>query len=145
MLNPICLHQVKHGIKKIKGVLKFADGDMIVMYTTLLQVIGIPLLFFFFFDVCRWRRGKHSGIWWMGWLKRHKEVWPSIERSLVGAWQGCCLFFIQVVCDLRDPREISWSFSHLFLSKWVLRYRSPSNQVQVGIGLIITSKRNDRC
>lgn len=48
MLNPICLHQVKHGIKKIKGVLKFADGDMFVMYTTLLQVIGIPLLFFFF-------------------------------------------------------------------------------------------------
>lgn len=32
---------------KLKGMLKFADGDMFVMYTTLLQVIGIPLLFFF--------------------------------------------------------------------------------------------------
>lgn len=62
-----------------------------------------------------------------------------------GPWQECCLFFTKVVCDFRYPWEISWSDSHLFLSKWVLRYRSPSNHVQEGIGPIITSKRNDRC
>lgn len=62
-----------------------------------------------------------------------------------GPRQECCLFFAKVVCGFRYPWEISWSDSHLFLSKWVLRYRSPSNHVQEGIGPIITSKRNDRC